>query len=62
MITAADEPAEDLAPWERKRRLRGADLEAANEHGQQLVARYGRTDSRPTFANLGHMGGKRRRR
>ena len=36
-------------------------LDAVNEHGQQLVERYGRMNSRPRFAAVGHADGKRRR-
>jgi hypothetical protein len=58
----ADEPAEDLAPWERNRRQRQTALEAANEHGQQLAERYGRVVERQQFASVGHAPAKRRRR
>ena len=58
--TKADEAS--LAAADERRRVRQAALDAANEHGQQLVERYGRTDSRPRFAVLGHADGKRRRR
>ena len=53
---------DEALPADERRRARQAELDAANEHGQQLVERYGRTDSRSSFAVLGHMDGKRRRR
>jgi hypothetical protein len=49
-------------PWERLRRLRQADLDTANAHGEQLAERYGHTDYRPRFAFVGHKAAKRRRR
>ena len=64
MISAddADDPAEDLPPWARNRRLRQASLDAANTHGQQLAERYGRGGERQGFATIGHVSAKRRRR
>jgi hypothetical protein len=64
MSEDADKPAgpESEEPWQRARRLRLAQIEAEQAHGQQLAERYGRSDFRPRFAVLGHGHGKRRRR
>ena len=48
-------------PWARNRRLRQAELEAANEHGRDLLERYGHDDHRPRMALVGHVKAKRRR-
>jgi hypothetical protein len=62
-MSADDTEAETAEePWARNRRLRLAQIEAEQEHGQQLVGRYGRGDPRPQFAGVGHMAAKRRRR
>jgi hypothetical protein len=53
----AAEPA-----WLRNRRLRQAELEAANARGEQLLERYGRATVRPGYAFVGHAGAERRRR
>jgi hypothetical protein len=53
-------PAE--APWQRLRRLRQAEIDAANAHGQQLVQRYGDEYARPGFAVVGYQTVKRRPR
>jgi hypothetical protein len=52
--------AEDLAPWERRRRQSQAELKSANAHGQQLLERYGRETPRPR-AVVGYANAKRRR-
>jgi hypothetical protein len=59
-MTAADTgPAEGAPAAGDRRRARQAELDAANAHGEDLVARYGRTDMRPRFAAVGHTNAKR---
>jgi hypothetical protein len=58
----AGSTAEAMQPWERNRAMREAELAAANAHGEQLAARYGRGDSRPRFGIVGHAHLKARRR
>jgi hypothetical protein len=48
----AAEPADDEPVWLRNRRLREAEIEAANEHGKRLAQRYGDGASRPQFAAM----------
>lgn len=59
---SAEPGAEDLAPWQRNRKLRQAELERANAHGQQLLERYGYEAPRPRFAAVRFAEAKRRRR
>lgn len=63
----ADEPTEAVSPataasTDARRLARLAQIEAEQEHGRQLIARYGRETVRPRFAVVGHAGMKRRRR
>jgi hypothetical protein len=50
----AGSTAEDLQPWERNRKQRQAELDAANAHGEQLAQRYGYGDGRPRFGIVSH--------
>ena len=52
----------EATPADERRRARQAQIEAEQEHGERLLARYGRADTRPRFANIGRLGSKRRRR
>jgi hypothetical protein len=62
-VPPSPEPADDdLAPWQRNRLLRQAELDAATEHGRQLVERYGSGNHRARFAGVGHVQVKRGRR
>jgi len=58
---ASEPDTEALKPWERNRRLRQAELDAADEHGAQLGARYPEA-SRQRFAIVSRVEQKRRRR
>jgi hypothetical protein len=59
----AEKPSAEEPAWLRNRRLRQAQSEAANEHGQSLIARYGDGASyRPRFAAVKYSWMKRRRR
>ena len=62
MTTDEDEALPAAMPTDERRRARQAQIEAENERGQQLAERYGRADTRPRFAVLGHADRKRRRR
>jgi hypothetical protein len=44
------------------RRTRLAQIEADDEHGRQLIERYGHEGPRPQFANVAYPNRKRRRR
>jgi hypothetical protein len=59
MIVDRDTEAPPATPADDRRRARQADLDAANEHGERLLERYGRTDMRPRFAAVGHANAKR---
>lgn len=54
-------PEEEAAIAER-RRVRLARLEADNEHGRQLMDRYGHDGPRPRFAHVAYESTKKRRR
>ena len=58
-ITAGSTEVEE--PWARNRRLRHAELDAANEHGRDLLERYGHNDPRPQRALVGYARLKQRR-
>jgi hypothetical protein len=58
-MTADDTAPAEATPSDARRRARQADLDAANERGEQLLERYGRTDTRPRFAAVGHASTKR---
>jgi hypothetical protein len=49
-------------PWARNRRLRQAELDAANAHGRDLLERYGHADTRPRVGVVGYARLKARRR
>lgn len=56
-------PAEATARSTDARRLaRLAQIDAEQEHGRQLVERYGSEAPRRRFAAVGHAAAKRRRR
>jgi hypothetical protein len=57
----AAEPAADEPAWARNRRLRLAELEAANARGEQLAERYDRGMPPQRYAVVGHASMKRRR-
>jgi hypothetical protein len=44
------------------RRMRLAQIEADNEHGRQLIERYGHEGPRPRYAEVKYPNMKRRRR
>jgi hypothetical protein len=46
---------------DNRRRARRARIDAEQEHGQQLLSRYGREQPRERYASVGHAGAKRRR-
>ncbi len=48
-------------PADERRRARSAQLEAENEHGRSMIARYGREQPRQLFAAVGQAGGERKR-
>ena len=50
------------SPADQRRRARLAQIEAEQQHGRQLVERYGRDDRRPRFAFVGRAETKQRRR
>jgi hypothetical protein len=58
-MTAADTAPAEATPPDERRRARQAELDAANAHGERLLERYGRTDTRPRFAAVGHTNMKR---
>ena len=45
-----------------RRRARLARIEADNEHGRQLMDRYGNDGPRPQYAHVAYQNKKRRRR
>jgi hypothetical protein len=49
------------APWQRLRRLRQAELAAADAHGEALAAKYDDAQPRPRFAAVGPRKRRRRR-
>jgi hypothetical protein len=55
-------PANPTEVADERRRARLAQLEADNEHGRQLIERYGRETGRLRRAVVGYAGAKRRRR
>jgi hypothetical protein len=46
----------------RRRQERLARIEADNEHGRQLIDRYGHEGPRPSFAQVAYYSNKKRRR
>lgn len=54
---------EDAAKADADRRsARLAQIEAENEHGRQLMDRYGNNGPRPQYAHVAYPNKKRRRR
>ena len=54
---------EDAAKADAKRReARLTQIEAENEHGRQLIDRYGHEGPRPRYAQVAYPNNKRRRR
>ena len=59
MSNAQDDAAKADA---ERRRARLARIEADNEHGRQLIDRYGDAGPRPQYAHVAYPNKKRRRR
>ena len=62
LMTGDDAEPTEGAPADQRRRARLAQIEAEQEHGRQLLARYGGEQPCQRFAAVGHVHVKRRRR